>query len=51
MCLKEHFPHRRRDIHCHREYLAQTLKAAVCPEVLPQLMQMLVERLVEPMSS
>jgi RNA polymerase I-specific transcription initiation factor RRN3 len=48
VCLKEHFPHRRRDIHCHREYLAQTLKAAVyAPEVLPRLMQMLVERLVE----
>ena len=47
-CIKEHFPHRRRDLNCHREYLTQTLEAAsYATEVLPRLMPMLVERLVE----
>ena len=47
-CLKEHFPHRRRDLLCHREYLTHTLHAACYANaVLPRLMQMLVERLVE----
>lgn len=47
-CIKDHFPHRRRDLNCHREYLTQTLEAAsYATEVLPRLMPMLVERLVE----
>lgn len=47
-CIKEHFPHRRRDLNCHREYLTQTLEAAsYATELLPRLMPMLVERLVE----
>ena len=47
-CIKEHFPHRRRDLHCHSEYLTQTLEAAsYATEVLPRLVPMLVERLVE----
>ena len=40
-CLKEHFPHRRRDLQCHCMYLKHTLHAAsYANAVLPRLVQL-----------
>lgn len=46
--VKELFPHSRRDVHCHRFYLANTLKLiAYAPTLRTRTIHLIVERFVD----